>query len=71
MALLFNEQPDDLVLCIAVIKGGEAIGEIRKPKLAKTYRYHPARSGFLDPPALEDPDLESLKKRIADHFSAR
>jgi hypothetical protein len=71
MPLLFTEEAQGLVATIAVLKGGVTIGEIRKPKLASTYRYYPARSGILDPPALEDPDLESLKKRIADHLSAR
>jgi hypothetical protein len=55
--------------CIVVTKGGATLGEIRRgPSI---FRYYPARDGPLDPPALEDPDLESLKKRIADHLSAR
>jgi hypothetical protein len=71
LPLRFTEEADGLVLCIAVTKGGVRIGEIRKPKLAETYRYYPDTSSFLSPPAIEDADLESLKQQIAEHFSTR
>jgi hypothetical protein len=71
LPLRFTEQADGLVRCIVVTKGGVRIGEIRKPKLAETFRYYPDPSSFLSPPAIEDADLESLKAQIADHFSAR
>jgi hypothetical protein len=68
LPLLF-EPSEEQTWCLIVTKGGVTIGEIRRGP--SVFRYYPARSSPLDPPALEDPDLESLKKRIADHFSAR
>jgi hypothetical protein len=63
LALLFM-QTQQQTWCLIVAKGLETIGEIRRG--ASIYRYYPAKGSPLDPPALEDPDLESLKKRSAE-----